>query len=326
MRGSSHSETPRPRPSVIVLTYRSASTLSACIQALRPQVEELGGELLLVDNASPDDTVAVARDLGLDVVQTGANLGFAAGCNVAAGKATGDLIVLVNPDSVADEGALAALVDAVQADPDAGPLGGRAHHADGSYDRRSVLGRPSLRGAVLFALGLSTFRRGSRRLDPEHGPLYLSADDGPVPVNAVSGAFLAVPRPLWERLGGFDERFFLYGEDVDLSVRAAAAGWQPTLVPAAGYTHVGGVSSTNAGGTGLMLFRGKVELYRHHLGARSCRLAVVALQLGALLRGAAVLLPVPAIARRARPWWQLFRQRRRWRTGYRDHVPGSVPV
>jgi N-acetylglucosaminyl-diphospho-decaprenol L-rhamnosyltransferase len=313
------------RPSVIVLTYRSAATIEACLEALLPQVEDAGGELLVVDNASPDDTVAVVQRLGVDVIQTGVNLGFAAGCNVGAAEAKGDLLVFVNPDTVVDDGALRALTDAPRELPSAGPLGGRAHHPDGAFDRRCVLGQPSLRGALMFGLGLSTFGRGSPWLDPEHGPLQMPADGRPHPVPALSGAFLALPRELWETLDGFDERFFLYGEDVDLAVRARAAGWQPTLVTAAGYEHVGRGSS-EASSAALLLYRGKVELYRRHLGPVGCRLAIVALHVGVFLRGIPSVLPVPALSRRARPWWQLFGDRERWRDGYDGHVPGTVPA
>jgi N-acetylglucosaminyl-diphospho-decaprenol L-rhamnosyltransferase len=312
-------------PAVVVLTYRSAATIRGCLVALQPQVERVGGRLVVVDNASPDSTVAIVRALGVRVVESGANLGFAAGCNVGAAAIEGDPVVFVNPDAIVDVGALEALVDAVT-NESFGPLGGRAHLDDGVYDRRSVLGRPSLLGALLFASGLSTLRRGSARLDPEHGPLDVPADGRCVPVPAVSGALLAVPRSLWDRLGGLDERFFLYGEDVDLSLRAAALGWRPTLVTGAGYRHVGGVSSAEGGGTGGLLFRGKVELYRQHLDGRAFRLALAALQFGTLVRGAPVFVPVPSIARRARPWWELFRSRHRWRAGYSGHVPGTVPV
>lgn len=312
------------RPSVVIVTYRSAATLAACVEALRPQVEEAGGDMLVVDNASPDDTVRLATELGLNVVETGANLGFAAGCNLGAEKVSGDPLVFVNPDAIVDEGALGALVDAARELRGAGPLGGRAHHADGGYDPRSVLGRPSLRGALLFASGLSTHRRGSARFDPEHGPLRVSADGSQRVVPAVSGALLAVPRALWEILGGFDERFFLYGEDVDLALRAADAGWRPTMVTDAGYLHLGGASSLARRDAGVLLHRGKVELYRRHLTPRAAGVAIAALQVGALIRGLPTVVPLPHISRRARPWWELFRLRRRWRTGYEDHLRRTV--
>lgn len=308
------------RPSVIIVTYRSAATLAACVDALRPQVRDARGDVLVVDNASPDDTVAVAVELGLDVLETGANLGFAAGCNIGADKVSGDLLVFVNPDTIVAPGALRALLDVACERPRAGPLGGRAHHADGSYDRRSVLGHPSLRGAILFAVGASTYLRGSPRFDPEHGPPHLPADGRRQVVPAVSGALLASPRALWAGLGGFDERFFLYGEDVDLSVRAVAAGWQPTVVTDAGYQHLGGASSVATGDAGVLLYRGKVELYRRHLRPTAARVAVAALQLGTLVRGVPTIVPVHSVARRARPWWELFRLRRRWRTGYESHI------
>jgi N-acetylglucosaminyl-diphospho-decaprenol L-rhamnosyltransferase len=309
---------------VVVLTYRSAGTLEPCLAALDPQVRALDGELVVVDNASPDDTVAVAERLGVRLVQTGANLGFAAGCNVGADATVGDPVVFVNPDAIVDDGALEALASAAR-DRAIGPLGGRGHHGDGTYDRRSVLGRPSLGGALLFASGLSSLRRGSRRLDPEHGPLEIPADGQLRPVAAVSGAFLAVPRPLWDALGGFDERFFLYGEDVDLCMRSTALGRRPTVVSAAGYRHLGRASSGSAASAGVLLHRGKVELYRRYLSPVPFRIAVAALQLGCLLRAAPSAFPIGATVRRAAPWRELFKRRRRWRRGYLEHVPGTVP-
>lgn len=313
-----------PRLSVVVLTYQSGASLERCLASLQPQVDALGGELLVIDNDSADDTVEVARRAGIEAVPTGGNLGFAAGCNVGARHASGDLLVFVNPDSVVDDGCLAALVDAADEDGRWGPLGGRAHHPDGSYDRRSVLGRPSLRGAIAFASAIDMVFRGSAVLDPEHGPTELPASGPPVPVPAVSGALLAMPRPLWDRLGGFDECYFLYGEDVDLSLRATALGWQPVVVPEAGYVHVGGVSTSSISLRDILLYRGKVELYRRHLSPLAARIAIIALQVGTALRGAGVYIPVERIAARGRPWWELFRARRAWRQGYRDRQRPSA--
>jgi N-acetylglucosaminyl-diphospho-decaprenol L-rhamnosyltransferase len=304
----------RPTCSVIVLTYQSAATIDPCLDALLPELAAVDGELIVVDNGSTDGSVERLRDRGIEPIDSGGNVGFARGCNLGASHATGRLLVFVNPDAQVAPGCLSRLASAAEDRP--GPLGARAEHADGSYDRRSVLGRPSLAGALTFASGLDRAFRGSRWLDPEHGPRDLPVDPPLRSVPAVSGALLAVPRDLWDELGGFDERYFLYGEDVDLCLRAAKLGRRPTLVVTARYQHVGGVSSGGSSTRGVLLYRGKATLYRTHLSVPAASIAVVALQVGAWIRGVAVHLPVRRLAGQARPWWQLWKARRSWRAGY----------
>lgn len=304
-----------PSLSVVVLTYNSAASLPACLTALQGQLEELGGDLVVVDNASADDTLAVARSLGVEPVTTGENLGFARGCAVGVAHARGELIVLVNPDAVLDVGALAAFRAAAN-EPRRGPIGGRAHDPAGGYDPRAVLGRPSVWGAWSFALGVDRVGRGNRWLDPEHGPARLDADGSVVPVPAVSGACLAVPRRLWDALGGFDPRYFLYGEDLDLSLRARAAGWTPCVATAAGYEHVGGASSSSSELKDVLLYRGKVELYRQHLRPAGARAAIIGLQLGVALRAFGERLLPSASRSEIGRWTALQQARSRWRVGY----------
>ncbi len=315
---------PRPSATVVVLTHASARTLPACLAALLPQVAEVGARLLVVDNESPDDTVAVARGLGVEPVRAGANLGFARGCNLAAEQADGDALVLVNPDAVLDPGCLVALLRAMRTDRGAGPIGGRAHLRDGSYDPRCVLGRPSLHGALGFATGASTLLPRRRLTAPEDGPRWLPADGSVLDVPAVSGAVMAVPTGLWRALGGFDERYFLYGEDVDLSLRARALGWQPVVATSAGYTHAGGASSASSRARDLWLHRGKAELYHRHLAPRSARWAVRGLQMGARLRSLAAELPVERASAPGRRWAAVYADRALWRGGYGE--PAGDPT
>lgn len=311
-----------PSLRAIVVTHNSAASLGACLRTLRPQVVHVGGELIVVDNGSEDESVAIARRHGVIVIQAGGNLGFAAGCNLGAEGASADLIVVVNPDARLDDGCLDQLVEVHRRQARAGPIGGHARLEDGSYDRRAVMGGPRLRGALFFAVGMDAVFRGSRWIDPEHGPRAMpDGEGGAVAVEAVSGAVMAVPRELWSRLHGFDERYYLYGEDVDLCLRAASIGWQPVMAMGAGYTHVGGMAVDGSLNRRVLLHRGKVDLYRNHLAPRQSALAVRALQVGALVRGAAAVADGTALARRARPWMELYRARRSWRGG---HVAGSA--
>jgi N-acetylglucosaminyl-diphospho-decaprenol L-rhamnosyltransferase len=314
---------PTPACSVVVLTYRSAETLAACLASVRPQVDALDGELVVIDNASPDETVEVARAAGVEAVRSRRNLGFAAGCNLGARHASGRVLVFVNPDAVLDPGCLQAVLDALADDASIGVVGGRAHTSDGDYDPRCVLGTPSLRGALGFALGLDHVFRHHPLLAPEQGPAELSTDRPVVAVPAVSGALVALPRQVWERLQGFDEDFFLYGEDVDLCLRAARAGWRSVVATGAGYQHVGGISSSSTT-RDVMLYRGKVELYRRQLSPLGARVAVTALQAGALLRATASFVSHVRGAESARRWPVLFRGRNQWREGHLRHSAGEV--
>jgi N-acetylglucosaminyl-diphospho-decaprenol L-rhamnosyltransferase len=300
--------------SVIVLTYNSTTTLASSLRSIEAASAGLSSEIIVVDNASTDGSPRLAEELGYPPLATGANLGFAAGCNRGAERATGRSLLFVNPDAQLDPGCIRALLRAsTYVD---GPLGGRARTVSGSYDQRAALGRPRLRGAVAFAFSLDRVARGSALLDPEHGPRH-PPDVGPaVAVHAVSGAVLMISRDLWFELGGFDERFFLYGEDVDLCLRAAAIGRGAHLVPEAAYTHVGGVSSGGSSSKSVYLFAGKVELYRRHLTPAAASVAVRCLQVGVALRGLPFWLGLPRLSQHAAPWAVLFEERRRWRGGF----------
>lgn len=305
---------------VIVLTYNNASSIDDCLDALEPQVAALDGRLLIVDNDSGDDTVERVERRGHSVHQTGANLGFAAGCNAGAETTEAGILVFVNPDTALDPGCLHALLRPLDDLVGWGPIGGRARHADGSYDQRCVLGQPSLVGALAFAFGLDSALRDSPTFGSEHGPSHLTDDGRTVVVPAVSGALLAVTRPLWRTLGGFDERYFLYGEDVDLCRRAAAYGCRPAVATGAGYRHLGAVSSGGSPTRNVLLFRGKVELYRHHLPPAAAMIATLALQFGVALRSVMALLPRSTAAERGRSWRALSARRAEWRRGFAGHV------
>jgi N-acetylglucosaminyl-diphospho-decaprenol L-rhamnosyltransferase len=178
-----------------------------------------------VDCASRDGTAAVARaalgDAGA-VLEPGRNLGFAGGCNAGAAATQAELLVLLNPDAVPEPGFLDALCAAAGAHPDWGAWqalvtlpGRRAVNTDGN---------------VVHWLGIGWA-----------GGLDGSADAararGDVTVGFPSGAAMAVRREAWDAVGGFDARYFMYGEDLDLGLRLRLAGWECGVAPAAEVVH-----------------------------------------------------------------------------------------
>lgn len=267
--------------SVLVVTYRSRDTILACLRSVAAESRRLLLEVIIVDNASPDDTVAVTRDavkaLGLTEVTRlhplSSNLGFAAANNFAAALARSATLLLLNPDAALSDRAAATLLQELARNPDAGVVGPRLTRRDGRWER-SHGPMPGFFGELLQKLlgwldrtDLSAWRRVvSRRSRRPRRPAW------------VSGACLAIPLGLWRQLGGMDEAMFLYYEDVDLCARARAAGRDIVYLPSAGVVHLGGASTrTRRGVAALAHRRSQVYFYRKHYGDHAARILSTAL-------------------------------------------------
>jgi len=215
-----------PLTSVIVVAADSGDDLGRCIEHVLAGSAPV--EVLVSDNASSDGSVeaAAARwagDARLRIVRNGVNLGFGAGCNRAAELARGDALLLLNPDCLLDGDALARLCAHLASDPAIGLLGASIVSPDGCPEPASRRRDPTLRRALMSLSGLA-------RLAPRHPGLAgieLPPRDTALPlqdVDAVSGALMLLPRRVFERLGGFDEGYFLHCEDLDLCRRVRDAG------------------------------------------------------------------------------------------------------
>jgi GT2 family glycosyltransferase len=204
-----------------VVNWNTGGDLAVCVENLRLGVGGQVDEIVVVDNGSSDDSVArLGTPSGVTVVQAGQNLGFAAGANLGARHCRGPLLLFLNPDARLLPGAIHAAVDYLDGHPEVGILGPLLIDEHGAW--QASAGRFSVLGHLL----LDT--RVARR--PPRNPRF---------VDWVHGAFLLVRRSLFERLGGFDERFFMYGEDMDLCARARAAGFRTAIVPEARAVHYG---------------------------------------------------------------------------------------
>jgi GT2 family glycosyltransferase len=217
-----------PTVSVVIVSYESGSTLERCLAGLDAQTFT-DFEVLLVDNASTDGApqAAAAADSTIRFLQPGVNLGFAAGNNLAAREARGRWLVLLNPDAYPDPDWLEALI--------AGTL--RHPEVRCFTSLQMVADEPDLMdgaGDVMTSAGIP-FRGGYRRRLP---PKLREGE-----VFSACGAATLIDRALFLSLGGFDERFFCYCEDVDLGYRLRLAGEATLLLPAARVEHVGSAST-----------------------------------------------------------------------------------
>jgi len=222
-----------PTLSVVIVTHDSAATIAPTMLALSAQLRD-GDELIVVDNASSDGTAALARELPPPaiVIETGANLGFAAGCNRGAQAAGGELLCLLNPDAVPAAG----WRDAIER-----PLrDGRGWAAWQGLVTAGGGATINTAGGVVHFTGIAWAGGAgeplvNRRADlPKRPDISVGGDPEP---GFVSGACLAIPRRAYLDAGGMAEEFFLYHEDVDLSLRLRLAGGRLGVEPAARVDH-----------------------------------------------------------------------------------------
>ena len=210
--------------SVVVVTFNCREAVA---RTLPPLVEQLtdGDELIVVDNASSDGTAAAVGELapGAVLVEPGRNLGFAAGCNAGAARASGDLLLFLNPDAVAAPG----FCDAIRR-PLAEGRGWEAWMGLVTAERGRVV---NTEGGVVHFTGIAWAGGAGRPLERDGGGVAAGE------VAFASGACLAIPRQAWERAGGFPGEFFLYHEDVDLSLRLRLGGGRIGIEPRAEVDH-----------------------------------------------------------------------------------------
>ena len=211
----------------VVVSHGNAGELERLLPALAPQVDEL----LVVANV-PGSVGAVPD--GVRVHENARPLGFAANVNLGVRETSGEVVLSVNPDAVPRDGAVAALRDFLAERPRCGIAGPQMVYPDGTWQpsRRSF---PTVAGTLVRRTPLRLLR------DPyRHQTRHYHLDerpDGPVRADWMLGGFLALRRTLLVQLGGLDEGFRLYGEDIDLQYRAARAGWEVWYVPAAVVEH-----------------------------------------------------------------------------------------
>ena len=273
--------------SIVVVTWHSADDIGALLASLAPACAA-GAELVVVENASGDPTPAIVRAAvpAATVIVNRENRGFAAAANQGLAASRGAFVLFLNPDAVVGDGALPAALAHVAAEPAIGVLGCRTLNEDGTpqptVDRfHSVSG--------LVAEALRTRRFGSR----PRGTAPATTRD----VDWVYGSFLLCRREALAAVGGFDEAYEMYGEDLDLCHRAGAAGYRVVYFADATIVHRGNRSGIRRYGAyrDVEVLRGTLRFFRRRRGLVAERtfrlLAGASFALKALASGARALGP-----------------------------------
>ena len=260
---------------VVIVSYNSRARLRACVE---PLVGVDGVEVFVADNASPDGSLEAIRDLPVTAIQLDTNGGFAHGCNAGAHVGSSPYVLFLNPDARIDAESLRSLVSALEQDPSAGAAAPRIVHSDGSLDWSQ---RRFPRSVSTFAQALFLHRVFPRASWTDELVREAGEYERPATPDWVSGAAVLVRRSAFSAVGGFDDGFFMYCEDMDLCRRLWDAGWRIRFVPSATVWHEGGASAPRAA---LLptLASSRVRYARKHRGRAAAALERGGIALGSL--------------------------------------------
>lgn len=208
--------------SIVIVNYNVRHYLTACLDSVARALDDIEGEVFVVDNNSSDDSVeTIIRDyLWVHLINNKENLGFSKANNIAIRQSKGEYVLLLNPDTIVGKNTLRGVVEFLDNNPKAGAAGVRMHNGDGTLapESRRAIPRPWIAGLKMLGF--------TKRYYMSH----LSWDE-PGLIEVVSGAFFMVRRAALDEVGLLDEDFFMYGEDIDLSFRILKGDWQNWYLP-----------------------------------------------------------------------------------------------
>ena len=249
---------------IVLVSYNTAEYTRRAIESVYTETQNTDFKIIMVDNDSKDNSVElIAKDFpDVEIIQTGANLGFAGGVNIGAKASDSEYVLLLNPDTVILDEAIDKLMAYAKTTPKAGIWGGITLNNDLSLNPNNARARLSFKTLLFSALGLSKAFNNSCFFNHDNYGCWDRKSDREVDV--ITGCFFLTPRTLWHELEGLDETFFMYAEEADYCIRAIKKGYQPRVTANARIIHHGGVSETNLSGKMLKLLKGKSELINKH--------------------------------------------------------------
>ena len=229
--------------SIIIVSYNVKDFLEQCLLSVRRAISTLDAEVIIVDNDSPDQSAVQLSSLFPDFrfIVNDINRGFSKACNQGLSVVTGNYILFLNPDTIVPEDAFTSCIAFMDSHHDAGALGVRMINGRGIYLPESKRGFPSAWVSLWKMTGMAT-RFPRSRVFAGYYLGHLNEDE-PNIIDVISGAFFFARRSTLEITGGFDERFFMYAEDIDLSIRVSKSGFSCYYFPGTTILHYKGEST-----------------------------------------------------------------------------------
>jgi GT2 family glycosyltransferase len=244
---------------VCIINYNTCDLLRECLFSIMTQTAD---HIVVVDNASTDESVQMVKTEfpAISLLALEQNVGYGAASNRGIARCQTEHIVLLNADTVMKPGALRALSDYLQSHPRAAIVGPRILNQDGTLQRSSFY-FPTPLPILLYVSGLYPWISGILLL--KNRILQQGSNESAVAVPWILGAALAFRQEQIREIGGFDERFFMYFEEVDLCYRLSSRGQQIHLVPEAEIIHVGGASTSQTRSASYIQFFASLARFYH---------------------------------------------------------------
>lgn len=242
--------------SAIIVSYNVRTKLRLCLESLLLALQGEGNEIIVVDNNSADGSAEMVRDKyqGVKLIQNTGNRGFGAACNQGIAASAGRFLMILNPDTVVPAAAPAMFMAFMDSHPGAGLAGPRLIDRNGKYLPESKRGVPVPTAAFFRMTGLYMLFPRSARVNRYY--MGHIAEEETSEVEVLTGAFMFMRRDAAFKAGLFDERYFMYGEDIDLSMQVRIAGYEVWYYPEVTVTHFKGSSGA------MITFRGVASFYR----------------------------------------------------------------
>lgn len=305
---------------VIIVSYNTRDLTLKALETLLRNAGDVIMEVLVWDNASRDGSAdAIAAQFpSVQLVRSEINIGFAAANNQASELVKTDWMLLLNPDTETHSNAVRALLDFAVENPAAGIVGGRTVFPDFSLNPASCWNKMTLWSLLCNAIGLRKLFPNTSLFNPEGIGGWQR--DCVRHVDIVVGCFLMIPTELWHRLEGFDTKYFMYGEESDLCLRAAAQGFRPMITPDAQIMHLVGASTPKLSSKVIKLMKAKATLIRDHWGPLTQPLGIALLWLWLVNHRLASLFLRRVIGKNdaSERWDALWLERGDWMAGYTE--------
>ncbi|MDI6780115.1 MAG: glycosyltransferase [Bacteroidota bacterium] len=269
--------------SVIIINYNVRPFLENALNSIRRAVVDLMSEIFVVDNASDDGSVEMVREKFPEVklIQNKTNLGFSAANNIALKQSSGKFIVLLNPDTIVQEDTFSSLTDFLSQNPKVGLVGCKILNPDGTIQLACRRSFPTPWIALTKVTGLSALFPKTK-LFGKYNLTYLDPDKASE-VDAISGSFMFLKKEVYEQVGGLDEKYFMYGEDLDWCYRVQKSGWKIYYYPQTQIIHYKGESTRRSNIDDLKMFHDAMHIFvKSHLNHSFLILSI--LRVGIVMR------------------------------------------
>jgi len=301
---------------IIVVNWNTRDLTLRCLETLFDNTPDVRLRVIVADNGSEDGSAeAIAgRFPQVDLLRNEGDFGFARANNEAMKQVDSEWALLLNPDTEVYPRAISNLLEFSKQHPEAGVTGGRTVFPDGSLNPGSAWNKMTPWSLFCFLTGLQRIFKHSEVFNSE--AIGGWKRDTVRNVDVVQGSFFMVSTALWRKLGGFDRSYFMYGEEADMCLRAAALGYRPMITPDAEIMHLGGASAPK-GVRLLQNWTAKTTLIRGHWPKALIPVGLSELWLSCATRAlATAALRMSGRGNIGDDWLMMWSRRREWLKGY----------